>query len=206
MDTHAFESKHRVAYGSEQIVFSLIRQPSRVASRIAIHVEPDGQVRVDAPNSAPLDQVLAEVKKRSRWISQHVTAAKARLVHVLPREYVSGESIHYLGRRYHLKVIVDPAAATETRLRGAFVVVSVSTRDATIVRSALDTWYRERARVVFAQRLAVVAEPLAWVREIPPVRLQFMADHVKSALGGSAARGDRLRAAARAVSLEAPQP
>lgn len=174
MQTQVMEGRHRVAYGSEEIVFNLTRQPSRVASRIAIHVEPDGSVRVDAPNSAPLDEVLAAVRRRSRWISQHVSAAAARMVHVLPREYVSGESLHYLGRRYCLKVILNPTSEVETRLRGAFVVVTVSKHDATIVRAALDAWYRERARDVFAKRLAAVAEPLSWVRELPPVRLQFM--------------------------------
>lgn len=174
MHTQAIEGRHRVAYGSEQIIFGLTRQPSRAASRIEIHVEPDGSVLVNAPNSAPLDEVLAAVRRRSRWISQHVNAAKARMVHVLPREYVSGESLYYLGRRYRLKVIVNPTSAAEARLRGAFVVVSVSTHDATVVGAALDAWYRERARDVFAKRLAVVAEPLSWVRGLPPVRLQFM--------------------------------
>lgn len=174
MLTQSMAGCHQVAYGDEQITFSLTRQSSRVASRIAIHVEPDGAVRVDAPNSAPLDVVLAAVRKRSRWISQHVNAAKARMLHVLPREYVSGESLHYLGRRYRLKVIVNPASATEARLRGAFVIVSVPKHDVTIVGAALDAWYRKRARDVFAKRLAVLAEPLAWVRELPAVRLQFM--------------------------------
>ena len=73
-------------------------------------MEPDGHVLVDAPDAAPLADVLAAVKKRSRWISQHVEAAKARRAHVLPREYVSGEAVHFLGRRYRLKVIVSAAA------------------------------------------------------------------------------------------------
>jgi predicted metal-dependent hydrolase len=129
---------------------------------------------VDAPSDALLADVLAAVKKRSRWISQHVSAAKARLEHVLPREYVSGESLHYLGRRYRLKVIVDPAVALKAHMRGAFITVGVSKHDVTMIRSVLDAWYRQRAREVFAQRLPVIAEPLQWVHELPPVRLQCM--------------------------------
>lgn len=168
------DTQHRVVYGSEEIAFNLRRQPSRVVPRVAIHVEPDGRVLVDAPSSAPLAKVLAAVKKRSRWISQHVTAAKARLEHVLAREYVSGESLHYLGRRYRLKVIVDPAATAETRMRGAFIAVTVPTRQPNAIKSALSTWYRQRAREVFAQRLSMIAEPLSWVHDLPQMRLQFM--------------------------------
>jgi len=167
-------SRHRFAYGDEVIDFSLRRQPSRTVPRVAIHVEPDGRVLVDAPNTAPLADVLTAVKKRSRWISQHVGAAKARLAHVLPREYVSGESLHYLGRRYRLKVIVNAGAMAQARMRGAFIAVTVSEHAAATIRSALDAWYRQRARELFADRLAAVAAPLRWVKQLPPTRLQFM--------------------------------
>lgn len=174
MLTQESESLHRLAYGEAEIAFTVRYQPSRVVTRVAIHVEPDGSVQVDAPSAATMDAVLAAVKKRSRWIYQHVNAAKARLAHVLPREYVSGESLHYLGRRYRLKVIVTPAASVEVRMRGAFIAVVVPTQDPATIRSALDTWYRQRAREVFAQRLPLIAEPLKWVRDLPFVRLQFM--------------------------------
>lgn len=174
MPTQEGKTQHRVAYGDVEITFTLRYQPSRVVPRVAIHVEPDGSVQVDAPSAASMAEVLAAVKKRSRWICQHVNAAKARLAHVLPRDYVSGESLHYLGRRYRLKVIIDPMASVEARMRGAFITVVVPKHDTTAIRSALDSWYRKRARDVFAQRLQVIAEPLQWVHELPFVRLQFM--------------------------------
>lgn len=167
-------SQHHLSYGDEVIAFSLRRQPSRTVTRVAIHVEPDGRVLVDAPDATPLNTVLAAVKKRSRWISQHVGAAKQRLAHVLPREYVSGESLHYLGRRYRLKVVVQAKAVPQARMRGAFIVVTVSERSPAMVRVALETWYRLRARELFADRLAAVAAPLRWVKQLPPTRLQFM--------------------------------
>lgn len=167
-------SQHRFAYGDEMIAFSLRRQSSRTVTRVAIHVEPDARVLVDAPDTAPLTDVLTAVKKRARWISQHVGAARARLTHVLPREYVSGESLHYLGRRYRLKVIVNAEVAIEARMRGAFITVNASEHAPSTIKSALDVWYRQRARELFADRLAAVAAPLRWVKQLPPTRLQFM--------------------------------
>jgi predicted metal-dependent hydrolase len=167
-------TQHSVQYGEELIRFSLRRQSSRSVQRVAIHVEPDGSVLVDAPEAAPLDTVLTAVKKRSRWISQHVGAARERLVHVLPREYVSGESLHYLGRRYRLKVALQADAFPDARMRGGFIVVTVPEHSPTMIRAALDAWYRLRAREVFADRLAAVAVPLRWVKQNPPTRLQFM--------------------------------
>lgn len=167
-------SQHRIAYGDEVIAFSLRRQPSRTVTRVAIHVEPDARVLVDAPATAPLADVLAAVKKRARWISQHVHAARTRLAHVIPREYVSGESLHYLGRRYRLKVIVNSEAKAEARMRGAFITVTTPEHTRAPIRAALDAWYRQRAREVFADRLAAIAAPLRWVKQLPATRLQFM--------------------------------
>lgn len=167
-------TKHSVQYGEELIRFGLRRQPSRTAQRLAIHVDPDGCVLVDAPEATPIDTVLAAVKKRSRWISQHVGAARERLAHVLPREYVSGESLHYLGRRYRLKVVIKADVNACASMRGGFIVVTVPEHAATIIRAALDTWYRLRARELFADRLAAISAPLRWVKQTPPTRLQFM--------------------------------
>ncbi|RZI80690.1 MAG: M48 family peptidase [Rubrivivax sp.] len=167
-------SRHRIAYGDEVIAFSLRRQPSRTVTRVAIHVEPDARVLVDAPDTAPLVDVLTAVKKRARWISQHVEAARARLAHVLPREYVSGESLHYLGRRYRLKVVIDGGARADARMRGAFITVTTPEQASVPIKMALDAWYRQRAREVFADRLTAIAAPLRWVKQLPATRLQFM--------------------------------
>lgn len=168
------DGQHRLAYGDEQIVFTLRRQASRAKPSVAIHVEPDGRVEVDAPPTTPLAEVLAAVRQRSRWISQHVSAARARSAHVLPREYVSGESIHYQGRRYRLKIIVQAEPKPGVGLRGGFLVVVVPKHDAALIKPYIAAWYRDRAREVFAARLTVVAQPLRWVRQVPAFRLRFM--------------------------------
>lgn len=167
-------TEHRLPYGDEVIAFSLRRQPSRTVQSVAIHVEPDGRVVVDAPGAAPLAEVLAAVKKRSRWISLHVSAARERSAHLLAREYVSGESLHYLGRRYRLKVVIDSSARAHARMRGAFIAVTVPQDDRALVKATLDAWYREHAREMLAGRLGIVAAPLRWVRQVPPMRLQRM--------------------------------
>ncbi|WP_242404624.1 M48 family metallopeptidase [Janthinobacterium agaricidamnosum] len=167
-------TQHSIHYGEELIRFSLRRQPLRTAQRLAIHVEPDGSVLVDAPESSSLESVLIAVKKRVRWISEHVAAARERLNHILPREYVSGESLHYLGRRYRLKVLVQADAVPETRMRGGFIVVTVPEPSSVIIQQTLDAWFRIRAREVFRIRLAAVAAPLHWVKHSPPTRLQCM--------------------------------
>ena len=167
-------SEHRIRYGDQIIRFDLRVQADRELQRLSIHVEPNGRVLVDAPPGVAHAAVLAAVRKRSRWISHQVEAALGRRTNLSPRQYVSGESLLYLGRRYRLKVFVQPDARAGACMRAGFVVVTVPDRSVDCVRNALEAWYRLRAREVFAQRLVSVAEPLRWVRQLPATRLQFM--------------------------------
>ncbi len=166
--------EQRVRYGDEVIRFRVRVQPDRRVPRVAIHVEPDGRVLVDAPSGATPASVLAAVRKRSVWISRHVEAARERRSGLQAREYVSGESLLYLGRRYRLKVVVAPSTPVHAALRGAYLVVTAPQRSAGLIRDGLDAWYRQRAKEVLAHRLEAVAANLRWVRSAPEMRLRNM--------------------------------
>lgn len=163
-----------IRYGDEAISFTVRLQRDRSKGKVAIHVEPDGRVLVDAPEGAEHAAVIGAVKKRSRWIIEHVEAARARIAHIRPREYVSGESAHYLGRRYRLKVVEDVSASPGCKLRGSYLEVVVRGHHPEEVRQVLDDWYRGRAREFLGERMTSVSESLRWVRELPPMRLQWM--------------------------------
>jgi predicted metal-dependent hydrolase len=163
-----------VHYGDEIISFSVRVQRDRKSSTVAIHVEPDGQVLVDARDGVGHEAVIAAVKRRSRWILDHVAGARARLAHVRPRSYTSGEAVHYLGRRYRLRVIVDEATAPACKLRGSYLEVAVKRSTPEAVQQVMEAWYRHRAREVLRDRMDAVAKKLRWVKSPPPMRLQSM--------------------------------
>jgi len=163
-----------VMYGGERIRYTVRRRPERRTGRVAIHVEPDGRVLVDAPADASVRHIRAAVSARARWVHGHVVAARRRLAQVLPREYVSGESWLYLGRRYRLKVLVDADRGPSVKLSGSYLQVSVPARSAGAVRKALQAWYRARAKAVLAARLETVAASLRWLRRLPALRFQAM--------------------------------
>lgn len=170
----ARDMERSLRYGEELIRYTVRHRPGRKSGRVAIHVEPDGRVLVDAPESAPDRQVRAAVRARARWIHGHLAVIRRRRSHVLPREYVSGESLVYLGRRYCLKVIMKCENPASVRLRGGYVEVFVPERNPEAIREALNDWYRGRARIVFGERLGAMVSSLRWMRATPPVRLQVM--------------------------------
>lgn len=167
-------TEYSIPYGDQRIAYVVRRQPERTAHRVSIHVEPDGRVIVDAPPDAGETKIKAAVATRVRWIHKHVSEARQRMANVLPREYVSGEALLYLGRRYRLRVSLAEVDVPVVRIKGSFIEVMISEWDAAAVRAALLAWYRLRARAVFLARLELMAHSLRWVRNAPPIRIQSM--------------------------------
>lgn len=162
-----------VPYGDAAIRFT-VRPGSTRTSRIAIHVERDGRVVVKAGAGVMISDIKAAVSRRAAWVYHHAQAAHARHAHVLPREYVSGESAFYLGRRYRLKVVLAPHADSRVAMRGPVIEARVGTRDKDVVRHALEQWYFDRARSYFAQRIGVLGSARSWVRAPAAVRVRWM--------------------------------
>lgn len=161
------------AYGEECFRYQVCFVPTR-KDKIAIHVHPDGSVRVVAPERADLTAVKQAVMKKALWVLGHIKRAREQREHVLPREYVSGESFFYLGRRHVLKVSKTTGDAAAVKLiRGQFVV---STPDSSpvVIKEALCGWYKEHARSYLGDRLAVVCDRLPWVPAVPQWRLRTM--------------------------------
>jgi len=162
-----------LSYGGESIPYDVTPDPNRT-SRVAIHVNPDGSVSVDAPPNHPEGNIRQAVQKRARWIANHVADARQRYAHVRPREYVSGEQVLYLGRRYVLKVKRVDGAPGPGRLKGNRLEVETRTGDPQDIQGRARGWYRVKARDYFARRLVDFSKRLQWVDDVPEFRLLVM--------------------------------
>lgn len=160
-------------YGQERFEYEVFFDKNR-RGKIAIHIHPDATVQVDAPAGEASAKIHAAVLKRARWITRHVNAARTLRKDVLPRSYVSGESLFYLGRRYQLKVHGQNGAALGVKFyRGAIHVIAPD-KDKAAVKRQLRSWYRDRAANVFAGRIEELASRLVWLEDTPPWRMVAM--------------------------------
>ena len=160
-------------YADELIRVERARRARDVA-RILIKVDPDCRVRVSAPDGASDEQVLAALKRRGRWIYEQLREFRTQLMHVRPRQYISGESHYYLGKQYVLKVIEAPDEIQQVRLLRGKLEVSVRVRSAEKIRELLYAWHKARAREVFDRRLDAVLQQALWVAAKPPLRILSM--------------------------------
>jgi predicted metal-dependent hydrolase len=167
--------KRAFVYGQQEIGYVVVRNP-RLASKVRIHVHSNGRVEVEAPLGRSEREVSAAVRKRARWIVKRVGDQSQRRAGVLPREYKSGETCFYLGRRYQLKVIpaVADAASDTVSMKGALIRVTARDANAVKIRRSLRLWYRERATEYFGSRLEELAAGISWIEKVPKIKLSQM--------------------------------
>lgn len=139
---------HTIDYGNSRIRFEIITSARKT---LGIAVRPDQSVLVTAPEGSDLETIKALVHKRGGWILKQQQELERYPEALPPREYVSGETYTYLGRRYRLKVleslkdIVKPTCG--------WLRVYARNHDAARIKRLVEAWYRVQAQRVFAARL-----------------------------------------------------
>ncbi|WP_284126596.1 M48 family metallopeptidase [Parerythrobacter aestuarii] len=162
-----------VRYGDQEVL-CLVRQTAAVTGRIRIHVYPNGDVEIEAPCDKETGQIRAAAQRRARWIFQHRNAAIAARRMVLPREYVSGETHFYLGRRHKLIVNQSNAHPSEVKLLRGKLVVTLPVADRAAVKRRLNAWYDVRAVDYLSDKFSEISGRLNWVEVCPPLKLMRM--------------------------------
>ena len=174
-----------IVWGSRRVSYT-IRRSARRKKTVAVTVEPTGSVLVIAPERLATDRLDAIVTRKAEWIVRRLRRAEGQAPPASPREFVSGESVLYLGRHYRLKV--DPHATGEAKLRGGWLHVPVlgETQQTAHVRAALVSWFRRHA----AERLPERVE--AWRSKVgTPMPRVIVADQQKR--WGSCNQRDTIR-------------
>ena len=130
-----------------------LRQSAKRRS-LSIEVHPDLRVVVRAPLRLPKRDIEAFIAARALWVAaqlEHFRVAP----HVPQRvpTYGDGATHYYLGLPHRLHF--DPTARHGVERRDdSLVIGGRAARDGLAARSALDDWYRARAREEFATVLA----------------------------------------------------
>lgn len=160
-------------YGNERIPYQVFFTTD-FTHKIKIDVLPAGVVQVIAPETASLKQIKDATLKRARWIYNHVNKIKTQFNHVLPREYVSGESHHYLGRRYVLKVFKVKNIEPSVKLLRGQIQVRTKSFAPEAIRSLLSDYYRKHAEHVFERRLQEIISRISWLKQKPNWKMRVM--------------------------------
>ncbi len=138
-----------IQHVSTEIPFEIVYSRRKT---LAIHVYPDGTVRVRAPLRTTRAAIAEVVHKRAAWIVKHLDRYRATAQPTpAERTYESGEDYLFLGQRLRLNVIVG--APEGVTLTNSEVIVAARDRDPRRVQRILETWFRAEAKRIFAKRI-----------------------------------------------------
>ncbi len=127
-----------VQYGTTSIDFTV---EWRRRKTLALEVHPNMCVHVIAPNDTSIEEIEKRVLKRASWVVKQQAYFDQFLPRTPKREYVSGETHLYLGKKYVLKI--REAQKESVKLKGGELFVFCKKPDsATRVRNLLSGWYR----------------------------------------------------------------
>lgn len=145
-----------INFGLKQIGFKI--KTSNKRKTIGIMVDTDSSVTVTAPVTLKDETLKKVIQKKARWIlekQRHFNEARA----LFPiKEFVSGEEILFLGKRYRLKIIAN-GAKPEIRREGRRLYVGIShiispKQQKGKVRKLIADWYQSQANEVIKTRVS----------------------------------------------------
>lgn len=119
-------------------------------------------VRLVVPKRLSDQQIERIVKAKSVWIGKKLRLNSAVVV-PKQKEFISGESVQYLGKNYRLKVTRgtnDHVALRSGRLEVCIAEKKNSEISETRVRSLLVAWYREKALKKLSEKVEKYSERL----------------------------------------------
>jgi len=121
---------------------------------LGITITPGMEVIVIAPRDVSIERIKEKVRKKAPWIIKQQNYFLIFHPRTPEKKFVSGETHLYLGRQYRLKV--TEANNNSVHFRGRFFEVHAKKKSN--AKSLLRQWYRERAKMKFAE----IAEP--WIQ------------------------------------------
>jgi predicted metal-dependent hydrolase len=141
-------------------------------------------VKVSVPMTLSDSRIRDLVTKRTPWIKIKLQEQSDR-PNTPPKEYVSGETVTYLGKNYRLKVLIGDQPSM--KLRRGYVEATVTNTDIdskSTIRSLLQDWYKSHAE----KRLIEKTKRFAKVIGVDPSSVTVK--NYKSRWGSCSAKGD----------------
>ena len=145
--------------GDTELPYTVARSRRRRRT-VAFGVDPGPVLTVRAPQSESLRSIEELASENARWILRRIDELRERGISAEPRQYVSGEVIPYLGRRYRLDVVPALGGVAHCALRRGFMElylpVAFGPEDAVESgKSAITAWFESRAAAKFPERIAI---------------------------------------------------
>lgn len=119
---------------------------------LGLVIQPDMRIIVRAPLGSSISDIEAFLIKKWQWLEKRLSEFRKYHKKIYDRQYISGESYHYLGRQYLL--LVEKTGSDSVRLeRGKIrIFTTKSIQNSDHNKKLLENWFDSRRTAVFKKQ------------------------------------------------------
>ena len=156
-----FSSRRRQSYSAILQIDShevTVKRSARRRKSISIKIERDGEVVVMAPMQTRDAQIRQIVLHRSEWIhkQQQILAAEK----IAERQYLTGETIWFLGQRLELRFVIGDTAHISVNSNTLLMTHKATQSNQATRERLLTRWLRQQAQNILTERTEALAKDL----------------------------------------------
>lgn len=145
----------QVQFGNKIINYNIIRSNRKT---LGLEVNLEEGVLVRAPKNTDKDRIKKIVTKKAEWITRKLKEFDEVKPSPAPKEFMSGEKLLYIGRRYRIKLINKDINNVSVKLfQGKFIIEAnnnLSDEKRRIkIRNEVENWYRKHAKEKITERV-----------------------------------------------------
>ncbi|MFE6168445.1 M48 family metallopeptidase [Viridibacillus arvi] len=122
---------------------------------VNISVERDRSVMVRAPQGISEEKIECIVQSKRIWIIEKINHEQKYPAKLVPKEFVSGETLLYLGKNYQLLVVDDEIEGVEFNQR--FIISKSNQKNA---NKLLKDWYCQRSKIKIESKVKMFGKQL----------------------------------------------
>lgn len=148
-------SKKKFVFGSFVYCYDLIKQDRKTLS---LTVSPDLRICVKCPHKAGDERIELFLKRKWFWLEKQLKFFGKYQRKEYKKEYISGESFHYLGRQHQL-VVRRAKEDKVSLLRGILMVYTTKpVSNGPHTKKLISEWYVAKTNQVFNERYGKMKE------------------------------------------------
>ncbi len=157
-------------FGSFIYDYNLLRQDRKTLS---LTVTPDLNICVKTPNNADDERIELFLRRKWLWLEKQLKFFGKYKRKKYQREYISGESFHYLGRQHRL-IVKNGSENKVAFIRGILSVLTIGlVSDGEYNKALIEMWIEERISKIFNERFEVVKKRFDY-KKMPKLGIREM--------------------------------
>lgn len=142
-------------FGSYVYDYTLFREERKT---LRLTVNPDLSIDVKCPSQASDERIEQFLRKKWLWLQKQLNYFNKFQRKAYKREYISGESLLYLGRQYTLSVKKAEDSTVSLAKGKLSVLTSMVVSDSNYNKLLIDKWFSQRRKSIFKERYEAVKQ------------------------------------------------